>query len=100
MYAQGKPEDARFEYMRVVTLYPDVPAQVAHALQNAGQCFLDMSGREKDDQAKSDELLVTGMKLLAECAGRHKSSPAARSARVTYKKRKADLEAAKKRLGS
>lgn len=99
VYRQGKPEEARYSYMRVVCLYPDEAIYVANALLNAGQCFLDMSGREKDDQTASDELLVRGMKLLFECAGRHKGSSPARSAKSTYFKHKKDLEAAKKRLG-
>ncbi|NJN14518.1 MAG: hypothetical protein HC813_02505 [Planctomycetes bacterium] len=70
IYAQGKPEEATYPYMRVVTLFPD-SSYVPGALQNAGQCLLDMAERAKDNQAASDEYLVQGMKLLAECAGRH-----------------------------
>lgn len=99
IYAQGKPEAARYPYMRVVTLYPNESNYVANALLNAGQCFLDMSMRVKDDQAKQDQYLVHGMKLLAECAGRHRGSTPARNAATTYRKNKAMYEEALKRLG-
>jgi tetratricopeptide (TPR) repeat protein len=89
-YKQGKLEEARFPYMRVVLMYPDQPAYVAHSLLNAGQCFLDMSGRLIDtDAAKSDEYLVHAMKLLAQCAGRHRGSAPAAAAAKAYRTHKA-----------
>ena len=99
IYRQGRPEEARFSYMRVVCLFPGEAGYVANALLDAGQCFLDMSGRQRDDQKASDELLMQGMKLLAECAGRHRGSAAARQAKGIYRKRKKDMEAARTRLG-
>lgn len=98
IYAQGKPEDARFAYMRVVLLYPEESGHVAHSLENAGQCFIDMADRAKDDQAKHDDLLVKGIKLMRECYSRHRGSGSARTARSVYRKRKADYEAALARL--
>lgn len=99
IYAQGKPEEAIFPYMRVVCLYPGESAQVAGALQNAGQCFLDMAGRVKNDQPASDGHLVNGMKLLAECATRYKGTAAASAAGSSYMKSKAAYEEALARRG-
>jgi tetratricopeptide (TPR) repeat protein len=87
-YKQGKLEEARFPYMRVALMYPDQPAYVAHALLNAGQCFLDMSGRAVNDQAKSDKYLVKAMKLLAQCAGRYRGQPPAAAAAKAYRANK------------
>jgi TolA-binding protein len=93
-YKQGKLEDARFPYMRVVLMYPNEAGYVAHALLNAGQCFLDMSGRLIDkDKALSDKYLVNAMKLLAQCAGRHRGSEPARAAAKAYRAHKPRYEA-------
>ncbi|MHC4971072.1 MAG: tetratricopeptide repeat protein [Planctomycetota bacterium] len=91
-YKQGKLEEARFPYMRVALMYPDQPAYVAHALFNAGQCFLDMSGRAADDQAKSDKYLVSAMKLFAQCAGRYRGQPPAVGAAKAYRANKKRYE--------
>ncbi len=99
IYAQGKPEEAVYPYMRVVCLYPGATAHVAGALQNAGQCFIDMAGRVKNDQAASDSHLINGMKLLAECATRHKGSASASAAGSSYMKNKAAYEEAVARRG-
>ena len=88
-YKQGKLEEARFPYMRVALMFPNEPGYVAHSLLNAGQCFLDMSGRTlATDQALSDEYLVKAMRLLAQCAGRHKGSQPARGAAKAYRANK------------
>jgi tetratricopeptide (TPR) repeat protein len=77
LYAQGKPEEARYPYLRAALMYPDSGFD-ALAYLNAGQCFLDMSGREAKDPVKSDQLLVKGMRLLATAAGTYKSGDAAK----------------------
>ncbi len=105
MYKQGKLEEARFPYMRVALMYPDQPAYVAHALLNAGQCFLDMSGRAQNDNEpkKSDEYLVKAMKLLAQCAGRYKGQPpasAAAKAFLAHKKRFDEIQAKEEAAGA
>jgi tetratricopeptide (TPR) repeat protein len=88
-YKQGKLEEARFPYMRVALMYPNEPGYVAHSLLNAGQCFLDMSGRALDvDKAKSDQYLVNAMKLLAQCAGRYRGSEPAGAAAKAYRANK------------
>ncbi|MHC4547967.1 MAG: tetratricopeptide repeat protein [Planctomycetota bacterium] len=87
-YKQGNL-DARFAYMRVVLMYPGESGYVAQALLNAGNCFLDMSGRaQAEDQAKSDGYLVKAMKLFAQCAGRHRGREAARAAATAYRTHK------------
>jgi len=92
VYAQGNPEDARYPYLRVVCLFPDT-GYVAAALQNAGNCFIDMSLRLLDKEpAKSDEYLVKGMKLLYDCAARHKGTPAGRGAAKVYREHKKRYE--------
>ena len=100
IYKQGNPEKARFPYMRVVTMYPDEPEYVAHSLQNAGQCFLDLHGhaKNKGDMNASDQLLVKGMKLLYECAGRFGKTGSGSRARTTYRTNKAAMEEAEGRL--
>ena len=58
---------------------------------NAGQVLIDMSGRldgKPAEQAKSDELLVAGMKLLAECITKNRGSGAAKNARGIWKRNK------------
>ncbi len=95
LYAQGKLEEARFPYMRVVCLYPR-SAVAASALLNAGQVLIDMSGRLNGtpaDQERSDELLVGGMRLLSECGSRHRGSSSAARAKATWKANKARYEA-------
>lgn len=98
LYAQGKLEEARFPYARVFCMFTEERGFVANALQNAGQCFIDLSARQ-EDETKRDKMLVQGMKLLAECAGRYRGEAAARAAAVAYRKNKADYQAARKRLG-
>ena len=96
-YKQGKLEEARFPYMRVALMYPNEPGFVAHSLLNAGQCFLDMSGRALDvDKVKSDQYLVNAMRLLAQCARRYRGYDPARAAAKAYrahKKRFGELQA-------
>ena len=98
IYAQGKPEAARFAYMRVACLFPNERDQAAHSLLNAGQCFLDLSDRAKDDADQRDVYLVKGMKLLRECAGRHRGRAPARAAALAFRRRKAAYEAALARI--
>ncbi|MBW2415270.1 MAG: tetratricopeptide repeat protein [Deltaproteobacteria bacterium] len=94
-YKQGKLEDARFPYMRVVLMYPNEAGYVAHALLNAGQCFLDMSGRmdKTPEQATSDKYLINAMKLLAQCAGRYRGYDPARAAAKAYRAHKPRFDA-------
>lgn len=89
-YKQGKLEEARFPYMRVALMYPDQPAYVAHALFNAGQCFLDMSGRadNANEKEKADQYLVKAMKLFAQCARRYRGQPPATGAAKAYRTHK------------
>ena len=77
LYAQGKPEEARFPYMRAALMCPDSGYE-GTAYLNAGQCLLDMSGRETKDPARSDELFKDGMKLLGTAAGTYKQADAAK----------------------
>ncbi len=87
IYAMGDPEAARFAYMRVVCMYPDEGGLVAHALRNAGQCFLDLALRaEKTDMAASDEFLKQGVLLLQECMGKFRASGSAKEANAAYSK--------------
>ncbi len=89
LYAQGKVEEARFPYLRAALMYPD-SGYDGLAYFNAGQCFLDMSGRlEGKDQAKSDKYLVDGMKLLATAAGTWRQADAAKR----YRENKARYDA-------
>jgi len=89
LYAQGKVEEARFPYLRAALMYPDSGVE-GLAYFNAGQCFIDMSGRlEGKDQAKSDKYLVDGMKLLATAAGQYRQADAAKR----YRENKARYEA-------
>jgi hypothetical protein len=85
--------------MRVVTMYPDQPEYVAHSLQNAGQCFMDLYGRalNQGDIPASDELLIKSMKLMYECAGRFGRTAPGVAARKIYRAKKADLEKAEER---
>ena len=93
-YKQGKLEDARFPYMRVVLMYPNESGYVAHALLNAGQCFLDMSGRTQHvDKEKSDQYLLNAMKLLAQCARRYRGHEPARAAAKAYRAHKPRFDA-------
>ena len=90
-YAQGKLEEARFPYLRVVSLYGNSLVSGAARL-NAGQVLIDMSGRldgKPAEQAKSDKLLLSGIKLLAECITKNRGSGAAKSARSVWKQNKA-----------
>jgi len=88
LYAQGgdQVEAARFPYMRAALMYPD-SGYDGLAYLNAGQCFLDMSMRlNGKDQAKSDQCLVQGMKLLAIAAGNYKQGDAAKRYRENKKR--------------
>jgi len=96
IYAQGKPEDARYPYLRVVLMFPNESSMVADALQNAGQCFLDMAGRQAEDKEKSNELFMRGMSLLGECIARHRGTGAAVRATRTYRDNKARYDALNK----
>jgi hypothetical protein len=98
LYAQGNPREARFPYMRIVTLYPE-SIQVPHGLRNAGQCFIDLHQQElnKTNQAKADEYLIKGMKLLGECAGRYKTSGYYKEAARVYNQYKPKYDEAVKR---
>jgi tetratricopeptide (TPR) repeat protein len=96
LYAQGstpgKVEAARFPYLRAALMYPDT-AYEGSAYHNAGLCFVDMSGRlDGKDQAKSDDYLIKGMRLLGTAAGRFKNAEAAKVYRQ-HKKRYDDLMA-------
>jgi hypothetical protein len=74
----GKVEAARFPYLRAAYMYPD-SVYDGIAYHNAGNCFIDLSGRlEGKDQAKSDDYLVKGMQLLATAAGRYRNADAAK----------------------
>ncbi len=90
LYAQGKLEDARFPYMRVVCLYPEQTSQVSNCLQNAGQIYVDMSAWPKNQEieGRSDELFVKGVRLLFECASKYGSTQAGSLARQAYRKHK------------
>ncbi len=88
LYAQGKPEEARFPYLRAALMYPD-SGYDGLAYLNAGQCLLDMSVRlQGKEQARSDQLLVNGMRLLATAAGTYKQGDAAKR----YRENKARYE--------
>jgi tetratricopeptide (TPR) repeat protein len=88
LYAQGKPEEARFPYLRATLMYPD-SGYDGLAYLNAGQCLLDMSMRlQGKEQDTSDKLLVNGMRLLATAAGTYKVSDAAKR----YRENKARYE--------
>jgi len=100
IYAQGNPDEARYAYMRVPTLYRSESGFAAHALRNAGQCFLDLCDRTEGNDKLKDELLVKGMQLLGECARRYRGRAPAREAATVYRQRKADYEAAKTRIAS
>lgn len=99
IYAQGRPAEARFAYMRVVMLYPQEDTYVAHSLQNAGQCFLDLSAQKKNegDEAEADDLLIKGMKLLYQCAASHRGTPAGKKAAQTWTQNRSALKAAEAR---
>jgi tetratricopeptide (TPR) repeat protein len=99
LYAGGKGLEARFPYMRVVCLYPDERSYVASALQNAGQIFLDLS-EGAPDAAASDEFLMKGMKLLAECGLNYRGTEAAGKATSAYRKYRARYEALKAKAES
>lgn len=78
LYAQGKVEEARFPYLRAALMYPE-SGYDGLAYSNAGQCYLDLSMRlDGKDQAKSDDFLVDGMKLLATAAGQYRQADAAK----------------------
>ena len=92
LFKQGKSDEARFPYMRVVCMYPSESGQVANCLLNAGQCFINLATAQKEtDKAKYKQYLDEGMKLLRECAGKYKN-PGARKA---YRRYKAEWEALK-----
>ena len=82
-------------------MYANQPEQVGHALQNAGQCFMDLYGRALNagEKEKSDEYLVKGMMLLYECAGRFRKTPAGKRAASAWKAKKKDFEEAEARMG-
>jgi tetratricopeptide (TPR) repeat protein len=87
LYAQGKVEEARFPYMRAALMYPNTGYE-GLAYFNAGQCFLDMSGRLDGgkDQEKSDDYLVKGMRLLGTAAGNYRVADAAKRYRENKKR--------------
>jgi tetratricopeptide (TPR) repeat protein len=91
LYAAGKGLEARYPYMRVACLYPDERSYVASALQNAGQIFLDLSAAA-EKQAESDEFLMKGMKLLAECGLNYRGTEAAAKAASAYRQHRARYE--------
>lgn len=101
VYAQGKPDAARFPYMRVVTMYPDQTAFVSDALLNAGQCFLDLATQADNATrtAEADELTIKGMKLLYECAARYRSTGAGQKAAQTWTQNRRRLTEAEGRQG-
>ena len=92
LFKQGKSDEARFPYMRVVCMYPSESGQVASCLLNAGQCFINLATAQKEtDKAKYKQYLDEGMKLLRECAGKYKNP----GARKIYRQFKAEWEALK-----
>ena len=97
IYAQGRIEDARFPYMRVVELYPDERGYVAHGLLNAGNCFIDMATRAKDAGNDDDykEFLKKGMGLINICGTKYKGTDAARQASGVWRKNKKAYNAIK-----
>jgi len=101
IYAQGKPDEARFPYMRVVTMYEDQTAFVADALLNAGQCFMDLSAQAENrtDTPAADDFLIKGMKLLYECAANHRGTASGQKAAQTWTQNKSKLAAAEGRAG-
>ena len=85
LFKQGKPDEARFPYMRVVCMYPGQSGHVANCLLNAGQCFINLSRTVKEtDKGKYAQYLTEGMKLLRECARKYKN-PQARKDYRQYK---------------
>jgi hypothetical protein len=68
---------------------PDSGAE-GPAYLNAGQCLLDMSGRETKDQARSDMLFLNGMRLLATAAGPYRQADAAKRYRDPANKARLD----------
>jgi Tfp pilus assembly protein PilF len=99
LYAQGKPEEARFPYMRAALMCADSGYE-GPAYLNAGQCLLDMSGRETKDQARSDMLFLNGMKLLATAAGTYKQADAGKRYRDPANKARFDALQAKESGGA
>jgi tetratricopeptide (TPR) repeat protein len=99
LYAQGRLEDARFPYLRVVELYPQERGFVANCLLNAGNCFIDMAIRAQNagEEEKYCELLVKGMSLISECGMKYRGSGSARTASGVWRKNKAAYEACKKK---
>ncbi len=95
LYAQGKLDEARYPYLRVVCLYPRHRAFVAVALENAGQIFLDLALREEAGSARRKDLLPKGMQLLSQCASKHRGTASAARAGRAYRQHKAEYEAIK-----
>ncbi|MHC4953094.1 MAG: tetratricopeptide repeat protein [Planctomycetota bacterium] len=95
LYAQRKLDEARYPYMRVAELYTEERGFVGVALFNAGNCFIDMSSAERiaGNDAKADELLIKGMKLIIEAGKRYGNS----GARKVWRKHRAAYEAAQKK---
>lgn len=97
VYAMGDPDEARFPYMRVVLMYPDQGPLVAHALNNAGRCFVDLSGRaEKNDPEAAKQLLKEGGDLLRLCMAQYRGTQSAKEAAQVFAKVKDRYEAAGK----
>lgn len=99
LYAQGRLEDARFPYLRVVELYPQERGFVANGLLNAGNCFIDMAIRAQNDGNEElyCELLKKGMSLISECGVKYRGTGSARMASGVWRKNKAAYEKCKKK---
>jgi len=97
VYAQRRPEDARFAYLRCALMYPGTGLE-GDAFYNAGLCFIDLSGRKEFPagtpltQEAGEDLFIKGMKLLGTAAGRYGNREAAKYYRDN-KKRFDELEA-------
>jgi len=95
IYAMGDPDEARFPYMRVVLMYSDQGPLVAHSLNNAGRCFVDLAGRaEKNDPAAAKQFLKEGGDLLRLCMAQYRGTQAAKEAAQVFAKVKERYEAA------
>ena len=89
LFSLKRPDEARYAYMRVWTVYDDEPANVAHCLMNAGMCFINLSALEEGkDQAKSDDFFKKGFRLFQECASRYRGTPAWKQAVAMYRQYK------------
>jgi len=91
-FKMGDHDGARYAYLRVITMYPGEVNIVSNSLLSAGQCFLNLYEKAKNDEQTDEacQYLTEGMTLLKQAGGARYRN---KEARKTYRQYKPALDA-------